>query len=104
MNDSRQVPDLETAPDGPGTPAAVPGPVTPAAVPGPESAPASEPERPPRAFVERLGLAAVAVFVGGLFILMATAAWVGKEGFLALMAGLGGLMTLWAGFNSFRRG
>ncbi|MEO8470062.1 MAG: hypothetical protein ABI573_10400 [Chloroflexota bacterium] len=75
-----------------------------AAGPDPESAPASQPERPPRAFVERLGLAAVAVFVGGLFIVMAAAAWVGKEGFLALMAGLGGLMTLWAGFNSLRRG
>ena len=77
-----------------------------AAPAGTESAPANdtEPERPPRPFVERLGLAAVALFVGGLFILMAAAAWVGREGFLALMAGLGGLMTLWAGLTSLRRG
>ena len=71
---------------------------------GTEDPPEYEAERPPRPFVERLGLAAVALFVGGLFILMAAAAWVGREGFLALMAGLGGLMTLWAGFNSLRRG
>ena len=71
---------------------------------GTEDPPEYATERPPRPFVERLGLAAVALFVGGLFILMAAAAWVGREGFLALMAGLGGLMTLWAGFNSLRRG
>lgn len=64
----------------------------------------AEPELPPRPFVERLGLAAIAVFVGGLFTVMAAAAWVGEEGFLAVMAGLGGVMTFWAGFNSLRRG
>ena len=75
----------------------------------PESVPAgtvaaAEADRPPRPFVERLGLAAVAVFVGGLFTLMAGAAWVGEEGFLAVMAGLGGVMTFWAGFSTLRRG
>ena len=67
-------------------------------------APAEGTERPPRPFVERLGLAAVALFVGGLFSLMAGAAWVGEEGFLAVMAGLGGVMTFWAGFSTLRRG
>ena len=67
-------------------------------------APAEGTERPPRPFVERLGLAAVALFVGGLFTLMAGAAWVGEEGFLAVMAGLGGVMTFWAGFSTLRRG
>ena len=67
-------------------------------------APATVPERLPRPFVERLGLAAVALFVGGLFTLMAGAAWVGEEGFLAVMAGLGGVMTFWAGLSSLRRG
>ena len=67
-------------------------------------APATESARPPRPFVERLGLAAVALFVGGLFTLMAGAAWVGEEGFLAVMAGLGGVMTFWAGFSTLRRG
>ena len=71
---------------------------------GTESAPANESERPPRPFIERLGLAAVALFVGGLFTLMAGAAWVGEEGFLAIMAGLGGVMTFWAGFSTLRRG
>lgn len=65
---------------------------------------ATESERLPRPFVERLGLAAVALFVGGLFTLMAGAAWVGQEGFLAVMAGLGGVMTFWAGFSTLRRG
>ncbi len=68
------------------------------------TAPANEAERPPRLFIERLGLAAVALFVGGLFTLMAGAAWVGEEGFLAVMAGLGGVMTFWAGFSTLRRG
>lgn len=65
---------------------------------------ATESERPPRPFVERLGLAAIGLFVGGLFTLMAWAAWVGEEGFLAVMAGLGGVMTFWAGFSTLRRG
>lgn len=87
VSDPRQAPEAPTAAPG-----------------GIESAPPTEPRLPARPLVERLGLAAVAVFVGGLFILMAGAAWIGKEGFLAVMAGLGGLMTLWAGFNSLRRG
>lgn len=58
----------------------------------------------PRPLFERIGLAAVALFVGGLFTLMAGAAWVGEEGFLAVMAGLGGIMTLWAGLSTLRRG
>ena len=97
MSDPSQVPDPESA-----APAATES--APAAPAATESAPEPKSERPPRPFVERLGLAAVALFVGGLFILMAAAAWVGNEGFLAAMAGLGGLMTLWAGLNSLRRG
>ena len=92
MTGLSQVPDTEGAPAGADV------------ARGTEGAPEDVVERPPRPFVERLGLAAVAFFVGGLFILMAGAAWVGSEGFLALMAGLGGLMTFWAGFNSLRRG
>ena len=80
----------------------------PGQVADPRAAPSTEPdavpERLPRPFVERLGLAAVALFVGGLFTLMAGAAWVGEEGFLAVMAGLGGVMTFWAGFSTLRRG
>lgn len=58
----------------------------------------------PRPLIERIGLAAVALFVGGLFTLMAGAAWVGEEGFLAVMAGFGGVMTFWAGLSTLRRG
>ena len=93
-------------------PAHEPDPATAALAPAPSTEPEAEPstepdavpERPPRPFVERLGLAAVALFVGGLFTLMAGAAWVGDEGFLAVMAGLGGVMTFWAGLSSLRRG
>ena len=89
-----------------------PDPATAALAPAPSTEPEAEPstkpeavpERLPRPFVERLGLAAVALFVGGLFTLMAGAAWVGEEGFLAVMAGLGGVMTFWAGLSSLRRG
>lgn len=76
----------------------------PGQVTDPGRAAAAEPERSSRPLVERLGLAAVATFVGGLFTLMAGAAWVGGEGFLALMAGLGGVMTFWAGLSTLRRG
>lgn len=100
----RPVTSSNHGPDRESTAAAGTAAPTGTAAPAGTSAPATEPERPPRPFVERLGMAAVAVFVGGLFILMAGAAWVGREGFLALMAGLGGLMTFWAGFSTLRRG
>lgn len=41
-------------------------------------------------------MAFVAVVIAALFGGVAGAAWVGGEGFLALMAALGCLMTLWA--------
>ena len=59
---------------------------------------------PPRPMVERLGMAVIAAVVGSLFGLMAAASWVSGEGFLALMAGMGAVMTLWAGISTLRRG
>jgi hypothetical protein len=63
----------------------------------------SEP-REPRPVIERLGLAAVAVVVALLFGGVAAASWVGGEPFLAVMAGVGSLMTLWVGTLTLFRG
>ena len=53
--------------------------------------------RPPRPLIERIGLALVAAFLGALFAAVAVAAWTGGDVFLAVMGGVGCLMTLWVG-------
>ena len=59
--------------------------------------PGPGPERPPsRPLVERLGLGFIALVAAALFGAMSAAAWAGGELFLAVMAGIGLLMTLWA--------
>jgi len=58
-------------------------------------------ERPP--LIERAGMAAVAVVLAGLFGGMGIAAWIGDEVFLAVMAWIGALMTLWAAGSSLSR-
>ncbi len=57
-----------------------------------------------RPLIERVGLAAIAVVVVGLFGAIAAAALSGGEIFLGVMAGIGALMTLWAAATSVRRG
>ncbi|MBA3875776.1 MAG: hypothetical protein C0498_02380 [Anaerolinea sp.] len=64
--------------------------------------------RPPaprirRPLIERLGMAAVAVVLALLFGGVAYASWSGGEGFLAVMAGVGALMTAWAGTTTLFR-
>jgi hypothetical protein len=54
--------------------------------------------------IERIGLAFVALVLGGLFGFIAAAAWVGGEVFLAAMGGIGCLMTLWVGGLTLIRG
>lgn len=63
---------------------------------GPASGP-DEPEPPPRPLLERIGMAAIALLMGGLFGLVAVAAWVSGELFLATMGAIGSFMTLWVG-------
>jgi hypothetical protein len=53
--------------------------------------------------VERIGMAAVALVVAVIFGAMAAIAWAGGEGFLAIMAAAGALMTLWAGGRTLLR-
>ncbi len=57
-----------------------------------------------RPLLERLGMAAVAGALALLFGGIAVASWVGGEGFLAVMAGTGAAMTLWAGAMTLLRG
>jgi hypothetical protein len=63
--------------------------------------PAAEPGRP---LVERVGLGAIAVILAGVFGFIALAAWTSGEVFLAVMAGIGALMTVWAALATLRRG
>jgi hypothetical protein len=57
----------------------------------------ARPERPPtRPLVERLGLGFIALVAAALFGAMSAAAWAGGELFLAVMAGIGLVMTVWA--------
>jgi len=59
---------------------------------------------PGRPLIERLGMAAIAGALALLFGSVAVASWVGGEVFLAVMAGIGALMTAWAGANTAFRG
>ncbi len=67
------------------------------------SAPASEP-REPRPMLERVGLAAIAFVLAILFGGVAAASWLGGEPFLAVMAAIGSLMTVWVGALTLIRG
>jgi hypothetical protein len=64
----------------------------------------AEPERRSRPLIERIGLAAVALVLATLFGGVAAAAWVGGELFLAVMGGIGCLMTVWVGGLTLFRG
>jgi hypothetical protein len=54
--------------------------------------------------IERIGLAAVALVLAAMFGSVAVAAWLGGELFLAVMGGIGCLMTLWVGGLTLLRG
>ena len=68
--------------------------------------PAREPlgRREPRPWIERIGLAAVAFVLAVLFFGVAAASWFGGELFLAVMGGVGCLMTMWVGALTLIRG
>ena len=58
----------------------------------------------PRALLERVALAGIALFVAALFGGLGVAALVGGEVFLGVMGGIGALMTVWAAASNLRRG
>jgi hypothetical protein len=66
--------------------------------------PSNEPPRERRPWIERVGLAAIAIVLGGLFLVMAVAAWSGGEVFLATMGAIGAFMTFWVGALTVVRG
>jgi hypothetical protein len=63
-----------------------------------------EADAAPRTLIERFALGAVALVVAILFGGLGVAAFVGGEVFLAVMGGIGALMTLWAAASNLRRG
>jgi len=95
----------DRAPGEPGEPPREPvEPVgTPRAPTEPPGGPVEAP-REPRPIIERIGLAAVALVLAVLFGGVAAASWIGGELFLAVMGGVGCLMTLWVGALTLFRG
>ena len=67
---------------------------------------AADPEaaRERRPMIERIGMAAIAAVLAVLFGGVALAAWAGGEPFLAVMGGVGCLMTAWVGGLTLFRG
>lgn len=65
--------------------------------------PAGEP-RLGRPLIERIGMAAIALLMAGLFGVVALAAFAGGELFLAAMGAFGCLMTIWVGVMTLLRG
>ena len=74
----------------------------PVASSGPPGTDGPRPGRRP--LVELLGMAFVAGVLAVLFGGMAVASWANGEPFLAVMAGIGALMTAWAGAITLFRG
>lgn len=62
------------------------------------------PDRERRPLLERVGMAALAAVLTVLFAVVAAAAWWGGEVFLAAMAAIGALMTIWAALSALVRG
>jgi hypothetical protein len=61
-------------------------------------------DRPRRPWLERIGLAAIAAVLAIMFGGVAAASWIGGEPFLAVMGGIGCLMTVWVGAITVLRG
>jgi len=66
--------------------------------------PPDEPDRVQRPLLERIGMAAIALVMAGLFGAVAAAAWISGELFLATMGAIGCFMTLWVGAITLLRG
>ena len=60
--------------------------------------------RAARPLLERIGMALIAAIIATMFGGIAIAAWLGGEPFLAVMGGVGCLMTAWVGGLTLFRG
>jgi hypothetical protein len=69
---------------------------------GPGSGPDGPSERRP--WLERIGLAAIALVMSGLLSVMAVAAWAGGEWILAAMSFAGAVLTIGVGLATLVRG
>jgi hypothetical protein len=58
----------------------------------------------PRPWLERIGLAGIAVVMSILFGVVALAAWTGGEWILAAMSAVGALVTIAVGLSTLVRG
>jgi hypothetical protein len=58
----------------------------------------------PRPWLERIGLAAIAMVMGALLAVMAIASWAGGEWILAAMSGSGAVLTVGVGVATLVRG
>ena len=72
--------------------------------PRPDAPDGAEAEPRRRPLIERIGMAGVALVMAALFGGVALAAWIGGEPFLAVMGGIGCLMTVWVGAITLLRG
>lgn len=70
----------------------------------PEEPAEAEGPRARRPILERIGLAAIAAVFAMMFGGVAAAAWIGGQPFLAIMGGIGCLMTAWVGVLTLFRG
>ena len=66
--------------------------------------PGEDEARAPRPLIERIGMAGIATVLALLFGGVAIAAWSEGEPFLAVMGGIGCLMTVWVGGLTLFRG
>jgi len=76
----------------------------PAEPPGPAASPTPSGPPAPRPWLERIGLAAVAVVMSLLFVVVALAAGSGGEWILAAMSAVGAFMTMAVGLATLVRG
>jgi hypothetical protein len=58
----------------------------------------------PRPWLERIGLAAIALVLGSLLSVMGIAAWTGGEWILAAMSASGAVLTIGVGLVTLVRG
>jgi len=79
-------------------------PAAPAPEPGTAEAPPAGEPGSGRPFVERFGMAAIALLMAGLFGIVAITAFSGGELFLAAMGAVGCLVTIWVGAVTLVRG
>jgi hypothetical protein len=80
------------------------GPREPADDPAPRPESRPEPPSEPRPWLERIGLAAIALVMFALLSVMAVAAWVGGEWILAAMSASGAVLTVGVGLTTLIRG